>query len=849
MKTLLLSLCFMFCMSLLFAQANRQALRIQEQFSQRHLNYPQEKIYIHHDKEVYLPNESIWFKLYLMDASEHIPSSLSQLAYVELINPQDSIVATRNIHIQEGGGHGDILIDPKWPQGIYTLRAYTAYMRNYDEAFIFQKEIQIQHIFPAIGTTASTYKQKSAPTPTAMVEQASSGKFSIQFFPEGGELIAGISSVLAFKAVDETGNGVAVKGWIKDESGQHIVNFSSLRFGLGFLEFRPQAGKTYIADIQFGDQAHRVELPAIRELGFALKTQTLGKEIVLTVQSNIPNGLQGAFILGHIRGQLFGRIEGMKGSAQRFRLPITDLPNGIAHFTLFTAQGQPVAERLVFIHQPDTYPKLRIRADQPSYGHRQKVELDIELSQQLGQIQAGEFSMSVRDLLIHAPTAAYQDIRSYLLLSSDLKGRIENPAYFFEKDDPARRLLLDLLMLTQGWRRFVWQEVLQDQDPALRFLNEDGFSLSGTVTRLDKSEKKAKADISLTSLSNHFLMDQTTTDHEGRFYFHGYQFEDTTDILLQANLHKEKSKKRDKKLAKGDLGPGGNRNLDIYLDEVDKPVINHQYGFRIMNESEVIKEKIREDKSWLKQLEAEYVGLKQYDLETVVIEARKKKPLFDRFNRSDMLYREPDDRLIIDSILGGSQSTTIFQLLQGRVSGVEIIGRPGIDQAARIRGINSINLNTTATILLDGVAVSTETANNLNVQNVDFIDVLKGLRAGAIYGALGSNGIIAVYTRRGVSAQRLTAKQHGILNIKHPGYYRAREFYMPIYDGKQAEDQQADFRTTLFWAPNLRLDQDGKAHVSFYCSDRTSIYEVQIEGLTSEGQTIVGKYEFEVEKK
>jgi hypothetical protein len=807
-------------------------------FNKFHLSFSHEKIYLHHDQDAYLLGKKLWFSVYLVNAIDHLPNTLSSVVYVELIGPDDRIMASRNIKIIDGKGEGDFDILQEWRPGNYILRAYTQYMRNYDEDFFFQKTIPVWDAFRFVEKD-STGEQKS----TLPASDSLPADFSVQFMPEGGDLVAGIPTVVAFKAVDKDGVGIDVTGRIVDQDGVPIVPLKTLKFGLGSVKLQAQRGKSYQAEITYQGKTRTFDLPQVVSSGYVIQANTANKdEIVMSIQTNIPNGLNDAVLFCHLRGQVFGLIEGMTGQMSRFRLPIEDIPHGVAHFTLFNAVGTPVAERLSFINHPENYPALDIKTNFPGYKKREKVKLTFELQD---SIRPAKLSVRVREQLQDLGQVEEINIRNYLLLTSDLKGRIEHPDYYFTDDSPGKRALVDLLMLTQGWRRFKWRDILEVGNPELRYPNEKGFGFEGKITRLNNPDKPAMADVSLTVFNESMQMNQLTTNETGDFYFTGYQFEDTTDVVIQAALHKNK-KKKSKPNNTDELGPGGNRNVDIQITRYGRPPVKRELSGNLPNEQKNPYEALRNDQVWSKILEVEYEKYQEFSLKEVVIKGSKTGPVIDRFDRPDVLYKRPDNRVIMDSIAGNTLVRSVFEMIRGRVPGIELVGTPGIDQTVRIRGINSIQGNTTALILLDGVPVDPIAANTINPQRVDFIDVVRGLSATAIYGEQGGNGIVAIYTRtQGMDPKYI--KKNGILTITHPGYYQAREFYMPTYDSLKAEDSNPDYRMTLYWNPALEIGDDGKAEVEFFTADRATIYEVEVEGITKDGRPIVGKTALTVE--
>lgn len=826
---------------LLQAQPPQTAEEVSQRLTAYHLSFPQEKVFVHHDKSLYLLGETIWFKAYLFHAGHHRAETPSQLVYVDLWDANDSLVATRNIRIREGSGAGDISIPFEWKPGRYLLQAYTSYMRNYDSAYLFREEILIQDV----------YEQ---PTDSLLNRAArdAQGLFDIHFFPEGGDMVAGLPSRIGFKATDPEGNGIELSGTVQDASGQQVAQFSTLRYGLGSFELQPQAGQAYTARITYQGQSRDVPLPAVQPAGYSLRADVQGPAVILTVRTNRPEGLNGAFAVAHLRGQVFGTLADMQGGGARFRLPLADIPMGVAHFTLFDGQARPVAERLVFVNPPGQNLDVSVKAEN-TFAPRAQASWEFVFRKDLMTPLAGaDLSVAITDMTSQAGDLTSQDIRTYALLTSDLRGRIEDPGYYFEENDPGRQLLLDVLMRTQGWRRFNWQDLLQEREPDLSYLNEDGFTFAGFTTRAGKPDKPVAADLRLSALSEQFFMDQAQSKEDGSFFFLGYHFPDTTDVVIQANVASGDDKKSRKKNKKKE-GPSGNRNVDILLTDFGQPAPHPEWAFSPTRQVKEVfadqAERIFDEEGWRQLMQMTYGDLRTFELGAVVIEAEKKEPTFDRFKRPNMLYRRPDNRLVVDSMGGNVAATTVFEMIRGRVPGVEIVGSPGINQTARIRGNNSINLNTTAFITLDGVPISTATANSLNVQNIDFIDVIKGLRATSIYGADGANGVIAIYTRRpGDRKIPIDEDAEGILNIQHPGYYQAREFYVPNYDEPDPRHSRPDYRTTLYWNPSLRTDEQGRVDISCFTGDLQGRFQVLVQGMTPEGRPLVQRHEFTVEE-
>jgi hypothetical protein len=802
--------------------------KVQEQLDKFKSLRPQEKVYLHTDKPHYSAGETIWFKAYLVEGQLHLPSAPSNIVYVDLVDPSQNVMATRNIKIEEGGGAGDFTLDTDLSPGTYSLRAYTNYMRNFDDAFFFKRDFQL----------FDPYAQQ-----TPRLSKPASSDFTAQFFPEGGDLVEGLSATVAVKTVGADGKGVDVKGKILDGNGQQVAFFKSLKFGMGFFSFMPQAGERYTAEVSRGVLTKTFQLPNIQNRGYVLKVDTRKQDLLkVRVQTNIPEGLDDAFVIAHMRGNVFGILQGKKGSdAFEGELQTTELPNGIAHFTLFNRQGEAVCERLVFINNPDNQVNCQVETNAETYDLRSEVEMEVKLKDLQGEPLQGNVSVTVTDEASTYLPEYGEDIRTYLLLNSDLRGRIENPGYYFEENSAGSRMVLDLLMMTQGWRRFDWAKLLADEFPRINHPLEQGFALEGTVTKLVNNNKSVAADVFISVMGSDFVMDQVRTEEDGEFLFLGLNFQDTTDIILQANLHQEdKKKKKNSKNTPNQVGPDGKRNVDILLSPWYPHKAGQEGAFSYPIPEEGVLANFLEDQKRINVIDSSYAQW-SINLDEIVVKARRQETS-PELKLANARYREPDHRMIIDSVSYANTATDIFQLIRGRFPGVQVRGAFP-NEIITMRGVSGAGA--AALILVDGLAMDAETVATINPNDVAVIDILKGASA-AFYGSRAINGVVAIYTRQLSGFSEVSSPSPGIINMKHPGYYQAREFYAPTYDKKQPEHIKPDFRTTLFWDPVLKMDKKGEAKLSFYTSDKRSSYRIVVEGITEDGRPVTGSTSIEI---
>ncbi|MEL7124067.1 MAG: TonB-dependent receptor plug domain-containing protein, partial [Bacteroidota bacterium] len=716
---------------------------------------------------------------------------------------------------------GEFTLDKNLAEGKYMLRAYTNYMRNFGELFFYKRTFEIWDPYSKVENETSVSTKKE------------SADFDVSFFPEGGDLVQNLSSRVAIKAVDNNGNSINVEGKIFDGNDQQVAIFKTIKLGMGFFSLSPSA-TTYYAEVVYNGKTKTFPLPKVKEKGYVLKVDSRKKdEVTVSVKTNVPDGLNQAFVLGHLRGNTFCTLEGQEGQMEfSGTVKTSELPDGIAHFTLFDLEGRPIAERLSFISNPQNKVNCQIDLSASSYGTREKVELDLQLTDNNNTGIAGISSISITDQSAVYTPENTQDIRTYLLLNSDLKGYIEEPAFYFKDESAGRRTVLDLLMMTQGWRRFKWEDLLEDQMPEIKYPLEKGFSLGGKVTKLS-GNKGVKANVYISILENGFVMDNITTDESGEFLFLGLDFPDTSAIILQASKYEENtsSKKKKKNKTPADIGPGGKRNVDIRINPFLAPRANQDGSFTYPLPNQETLGEFFEDNQRMDVADANY-NLWSIDLDAVVVKGRRKAAEPEELALANQTYKTPDHRLILDSVSNAQVATDIFQLIRGRYPGVRVQGTFP-DQIITMRGVTGAG-NEAALVIVDGVPVDADVVNFLNPNDVAVIDVLKGASA-AFYGSRGINGILAIYTRKGAGMPPAESPSEGIINMKHPGYYQAREFYAPTYTKKNLDDPKPDYRPTLFWEPAIQLNNQGKASLSFFTADKTSTYNIIVEGITAEG--------------
>ena len=801
-----------------FIDDNGFSKQIIDQFQAYVQQRPIEKVYIHTDRDAYLIGETIWLKGYLVNGMKHDADTVSRVLYVDLVDPIAYRVRLRTqLRATASYAPGQLLLPDSLPAGTYQIRGYTSFMRNESEAYFFTKTITILRSDGA-GSGGTQASKPSHMTGVAL-------RPDVQFLPEGGQLVDGIESRVAFKAVNAAGRSTAVTGFVLDAKKDTITGFYSTHLGMGYFTIKPEAGQVYTAFVQLNDGTTvPYSFPAVQAQGAVMQIDNISSKDYVKVYlrhnktSSDPAATMTLF--AQTRGRIVQVVSiPMAKKAALVQLPKADFSEGISQLTLFDETNKPISERLIFVNKNEQL-NIALVPDKIMYKNREKIELIITTTNPQGQPVAANVSLAAVDARL-APEADSNSatIVSHLLLSSDLTGMIEQPGYYFDPTHTSRWQQLDLLLMTQGWRRFAWTDVLAGTIPSLKYPIERGLSLTGRVVR--PNQKSIGAKVALTFLlskrdsTREFLMGET--DEIGNFGAYDLNFADTATVLIQGVKGK------------------ANRDLAISLDQLLTPTVTitrvpyNPFEFR----RDELAEFIKRTNEYL-EIERQIRRNGEVLLQAVTVKAKKYQEPDTR-----VIYSTPDASIKFDQ-LNSSGRSTILEVIQGKVAGVQVTGS-GFNASVQIRGAASFSGPITPLFLLDGMPMDLQGIMTVAVQDVDRVDILKGVSA-SIYGSRAAGGVISVLTKRGAPNYDLTKEAvPGTLLAKLPGYASVREFYAPRYDVQKPEHVRPDYRATLFWAPMIQTNAEGKATVSFFTSDAKTELRLQAEGATTSGMPGVGR--------
>jgi len=781
-----------------------------------------EKAYLHLDKPWYTAGETIWLKAYVVDATRHRPDTLSKVLHVELLNGANQIVVRRSLRLEAGLAPGDVALPDTLTPGNYTLRAYTGWMRNAGPDFFYARRLAI---WPAAPTEAPDSQPGAVRARAAAARKAAGAVAAppdVQFFAEGGNLVAGLENQVAFKVTDYSGHGLDAQGQVLDAQNKPVASFQSGHLGMGAFVFTPVAGQRYHAVLAPAAAPLRVALPAVQARGYTLHVVTLANDFLVAIRQQGGGGGP-VLLLGQVRGTVAYVGRGQVSGAETFtaRIPKSKFPAGIVHFTLFDGAGAPLAERLAFANN-DPGLRVTLTPDRASYGPRQPVRLRVAVADAAGQPVAATLSLAVTDAGLVAPDA--ETIASHLLLTSDLAGYVEAPGYYFQNPSPETTQQLDALLLTQGWRRFAWKPVLAGQAPGRDFGIERSLGILGQVTQPNgRPVPGSKLTLLQTKPVKRFLTAEANS--EGGFLFTGLDGCDTARFTLQARK-----------------GSGG-KSVELRLDP-GPPVPTRPLAPLPLQAPVPLAEALRRSQE---QRAAE----RKFRLDTtksillggVTVKGAKAAAPPD----ARRLYPPGGATVLRVADYPSVGSLTVLQLLQGRVPGVSVTGvEPNMQ--VQIRGITSFSGASNPLFLLDGVPVGIDAIAYYPAADAETIEVLKGGQA-AIFGSRGSNGVIAVYSRRGSPTYKPSSEPApGVAVLRQPGYACGREFYVPRYDAPKTNRDFPDTRrSTLYWNPTVRTDASGQAEVRFFTADAVGAFQLRIEGLSGAGQPALGSGSLRVE--
>lgn len=762
---------------------------------------PQEKAYLQTDRNDYLAGESIWFKAYtLLDEK---PTILSKVIYVNLLDPAGKVVDKKMLPLKDGTADGVLDISTGMTSGIYYLRCYTMWMLNFPD-FIAEKKINI---------ISNDKKEEKVMTGSAI---------KMNFFPEGGNLVAGLKSTVAFKMLDAHGNPVSASCEIMNSKNEKVASFKPTHDGMGSFELQPNAGETYKAFVQTGMGTQlSFNLPPVKDEGIILSVDNSGpsKIFVKAARSEKNKDKYNSLLLmAQLNYQLaymgkFNFDEGLDATAINKK----NLPPGIMQITVLTESGQPLAERLVFIANHSIGNSL-LQAVQTSTDKRKKNTFSFDAAEFTDLQAAVAVTNSNSESGKYAPT-----ILSTLLLSSDIKGNINQPGYYFKDKEATTLQNLDLLMMVHGWRRFNLEEIMANRFTPLHYPFETGLSITGKVLQSNGKSvlKEGKINLVIKGEDSTQIMSEARTNESSVFVVNNIEFRKGAVVFYQGTNTANKEAIVSVKID------------SAYFDTLSRAWVNTpaagpltavSYLEKLLNDTQ------RKDSTKGKVLRE-------------VIVRSKKRSATDSLNllyASDIFFNS-DQTLALNPNINYND---VWQFLRMNVPGIAINQTDTGTQVnfTRYQGIDMFSENASNSgviFFLNEVQVSISLIESLDPSDIALIKIYKG-NTGIALGA--DRGAISIYTTKGKTGRDW--QQKGFDYFKRSGYSVNREFYEMDYSKVKSDSIPSDIRTTLYWNPAIKI-KDGKGTIEFYNDDVCKKFKVLIEGMDKNGKLLHAEKEIE----
>ncbi len=774
----------------LFAGTRAQAQDFDATLARYSQNFQQEKAYLHYDKKTYAAGETIWFKAYLLEGIN--PAVSSKTFYVDWSDDKGNLVYRSVSPLVDATTNGQFKVPDDYTGRFIHLKAYTKWMLNFDTAFLYQQDIRI------INTKSAYTISKTTVTPT------------LAFFPEGGDAIENMINKIAFKTNDQFGRPVNIKGVVQNQAGKVVDSLRIQHNGMGFFHISPIHGETYTA--KWKDEKgkeYTTPLPAAKAEGVVLQVMPTGPKKFFTVNAAPGSSLKMVHVVGTMNQfEVFKLNKDISAGEIKGSIPVQSLPSGILTITVFNENYTPLAERILFVNNIDYLFQPEFTVEHWGLNKRARNDVSITVPDSL----VASLSIAVTDADIDKDTT--HNIVSDLLLTSDLRGQVFDPAYYLSDTSEKVSRDLDLVMMTHGWRRFNWADVAKNVMPVVKYKRDTAYMvLSGRVYGATPSQIKEAGNIILMvrQANSQGAVVTLPLDADGSFRDPGTILFDSATIFYQ--LQKAK-------------GVSTDVSARFFEDKLSALVKTAPANGMFFNASSDTAGNYRNARF------AEETArlLKKYEgqtLSTVVVKSKIKTPLQEMDEKyASGLFTGGDGYSfdLVNDPLARAQMN-VFTYLQGKVAGLQVSNATSPTPSLSWRGGSP-------TLYLNEMPTDVSQIATMAVSDIAYIKVFRPPFMGGFNGA---NGAIAIYMRKGGDEPAGPGK--GLAKNLVTGYTTLREFYSPNYETFNADNDKADIRTTLYWNPQVVTSPEAnKVTLSFYNNDISRAFRVVIEGITTDGR-------------
>ena len=759
-------------------------------------NFTTESIYIHFDNDVYIAGETIWFKAYLFAGLQ--PSLYSTAINIDLLNDSGRVISNKILPVIGSSAVGEFELSVDAPQMSYTVRAYTKRMMNFGSEYFYERRLQVLN--------PVNVRQGNDPAITPV----------ISFLPEGGNMVGGLPLVVAFKASNQFGDPLDIEGEITDSKSIQVVSFKSVHDGMGKFIFLPEADERYTAQYIINNQKGEVALPPVKVSGVTLLIQDLNdkKNFIINRGKLASEAMTPAYLLGIQNNTSMFRIDlPGRNSLVKGEIPVKELASGILQLTLFTKEGLPLAERMLFINNNDFVAGGKLIVDTLARQPHKKNVFTFSVEDTI----QGTYSAAITDLNKEIASSSSENMISRMMMQNDVKGYIHNPLYYFSGHDELRKTNLDLVMLTNGWRRFNWDQVINNRLPAMTFKDDNYISFSGKAYKYNSNlivpNTMLYAFISTKDSSSDILM--LDVDSTGSFYMPGMIFNDTATVAFRQISQKDK-----------------NVSVGASVESLRK-----KFSYVPLTFNKVIPSILKNDPltlkatkrfQYLKEENERFVTLQNVKLSaakrvtnTALVQSRYETGLFT--TSATHLYD------FVTNPLKGNPYLNVFDYLRNEAVGVRVNGFQVL-----IRNTRSFSGPIYATLFLDGIEAQPEFISTIPFAEIALVKVYSNGFVGAVGG--GTGGAIAIFTKKGDDRNSISGST--LNRIKLEGFSPVKEFYSPDYSTTVA-GARVDKRRTLYWNPYINTSSTNRdIQLSLFNSDDPGPMKLILTGFTAEGKLL-----------
>ena len=887
---------------------------------------PQEKVFVHMDNTCYFLGDTIWYAAYTRRTDKDVPSNVSRVLYAELYNQDGYLVERQLVEMKNGKGHGNFVLADTLYGGYYELRAYTRWQLNWGqqqhphtkfaEKWFFNKAMAREYyrdydklysrVFPVYSKpkVAGEFYHDMTVRPLRRVykEEDKSG-LVLSCYPEGGRLVGGAPCRLAFEVATEEGEWQTGSLRILDSNGAVVTEGQTVSRGRGKVSFAPQAGASYTALFTTPDgRTAKSEVKRVAADGVALSVERQADEWVVNIQ---PRGVAAQQALGLTlmhegRVERFEPLDAMTDGEATLRYRIDQLPAGVNQATVFDAQGRVWADRLFFVAKPTLIqPSLTISGVKSEYQPYEQASLQIECPTISSSGEAPTLSLSVRDAGAQDYTFDNGNILTEMLLSSEIKGFVPDAAYFFERDDEEHQVALDLLMMTQGWRRFDWhtmatpgaftlshpaeytqvlsgivhkytgtnkEDEIREKDLAdhQQFMEADAQDLQSQWDAMDAAEGD-QLEMSNEEAFNQLL--ESTRNYQVREGQHRVTgdmaaarfYEDEGRLKHEVQVHAEFVQPGSKEGVIGDavtqkgrfrmqvpdfegycllyLGASdttqwrkGEKHMWVSMDEEEYPEFYVRLSFpypRFVKPYNYYHTQYAPTPEGVTQA-LDFVPDGGTVMNTVTVRARRRGlRAFDATKPAFVL----DAYEAFNEVVDAGLSVAWFQ---GHDRFMTDIARTYIGDMNMERTYPmEARYNTKNSTFYHSPSVLNEYNYLYNLDKVYVYTDYSPRREGSTAFSQDNQPTVTIDLRRPEDqGKRVTYRDRRYVL---QGFNVADDFYQPDYSQHPLPQGQQDYRRTLYWNPNLKLDDEGRATVTFFTGSRPTTIAVDANGQAADG--------------